>query len=108
MILFRASYNGRRPICGGAHGWLATTSLAMARIRTEAAKLRIVPANEVSWDDLLAVVGRVAVPHHGNDLGSIDQCPSRLALQANQPIRAELDAGRRVRRVTTQYVSRYP
>jgi GNAT superfamily N-acetyltransferase len=29
----------------------------MARITTEAAKLRIVPANEVSWDDLLAVIG---------------------------------------------------
>ena len=29
----------------------------MARITSEAAKLRIAPANEVSWDDLLAVVG---------------------------------------------------
>ena len=29
----------------------------MARITTQAAKLRIVPANKVSWDDLLAVVG---------------------------------------------------
>jgi GNAT superfamily N-acetyltransferase len=29
----------------------------MARITSDAAKLRIVPANEVSWDDLLAVVG---------------------------------------------------
>jgi GNAT superfamily N-acetyltransferase len=29
----------------------------MARITTEAAKLRIVPANKVSWDDLLTVVG---------------------------------------------------
>jgi len=29
----------------------------MARITSEAAKLRIVPANEVSWDDLRAVVG---------------------------------------------------
>jgi GNAT superfamily N-acetyltransferase len=29
----------------------------MARTTTKAAKLRIVPANEVSWDDLVAVVG---------------------------------------------------
>ncbi len=30
----------------------------MAATKTQAAKLRIVPANQVSWDDLLAVVGK--------------------------------------------------